>query len=425
MKNKPDKFGSPGSSDSAIQLDLISKVRGISSAEEYFSELPDSLKEDKRVYGALLNAYVGAKVKDKAESFFDIVRNKGYALHPLPFNVMMTLYMKFKENDKVNALVSEMKEKNIGLDLYSYNIWLSAQSSIESMEEVYEEMKLDPLVEPSWTTFSTLTTMYMKLGGHLDKAQETLKLFETILSSTGRSRNRIPYHYLISLHGTVGNKEEVYRVWNIYKSIFTTIPNGGYHSIISSLVRVGDIEGAEKIYQELLLSVKKPDPNVGNLLIGWYVREGPFVKAKSFVDGMFEAGIKPNASTFELLAEGHMKEKRISETLSCFKEAADLTHGPRRWRPKLGNVSTFLELCEEQNGNNDSYKEEFLELLRHSGCLHGPAYMSLLGVGHDHMGIDHTDEHQTSNYTSPKTGDNYSEEESENEGSEMLLSMAE
>ena len=52
-------------SDAAIQLDLVAKVHGLSSAEDYFLKLPDDLK-DNRTYGSLLNAYVQAKVKEKA-----------------------------------------------------------------------------------------------------------------------------------------------------------------------------------------------------------------------------------------------------------------------------------------------------------------------------------------------------------------------
>ena len=57
------------------------------------------------------------------------------------FNVMMTLYMNLKEFDKVDLMISEMTEKNIKLDICSYNIWLSShglQGSTEKMEQVFE-----------------------------------------------------------------------------------------------------------------------------------------------------------------------------------------------------------------------------------------------------------------------------------------------
>ncbi|CAL2259872.1 unnamed protein product [Prunus armeniaca] len=118
---------------------------------------------------------------------------------------MMTLYMNLKEYDKVDSIISEMMEKNIQLDIYSYNIWLSSrgsQGSEERMEQVFEQMKPDRTVNPNWTTFSMMATMYIKMG-QLEKAEACLKKVESRITG----RDRIPYHYLLSLCGNVGNKE--------------------------------------------------------------------------------------------------------------------------------------------------------------------------------------------------------------------------
>ncbi|XP_057532582.1 pentatricopeptide repeat-containing protein At1g02150 [Amaranthus tricolor] len=371
MNNRIERFRL-SSSDTAIQLDLIAKVQGVSNAENYFLRLPDTLK-DKRIYGALLNAYVGAKEREKAESLMERMRNKGYIVHSLPFNVMMTLYMKFNEYDNVEKLVSEMKQKNVQLDLYSYNIWLSArgsQGSVEGMEQVFEELNLAPTIIPNWTTYSTLAAVYIKLG-LLDKAEKCLKDLETRITG----RDRTPYHYLLSLYGSLGNKDEVYRVWNTYKSIFPNIPNWGYHAAISSLIRLGDIEGAEKIYEEWLPVKVSYDPKVANLLMGWYVREEPFEKVKSFFDRMVEGGGKPNSGSWEILGEGHIKEGRISEALSCFREAVS-AEVPKIWKPKLSNVSAFLELCEQEGDHIN--KENYVLLLKQLGCFQDVTYRTLL-----------------------------------------------
>ncbi|KAF2312639.1 hypothetical protein GH714_039350 [Hevea brasiliensis] len=373
MNNREERFRL-SASDAAIQLDLIAKVRGVSAAEDFFLRVPETVK-DRRIYGALLNAYVRARMREKAESMIDNIRNKSFATHALPFNVMMTLYMNLKEYDKVDMMISEMMEKNIRLDIYSYNIWLSSrgsQGSVERMEQVFEQMKLDKTINPNWTTFSTMATMYIKMG-QLEKAEDCLRRVESRITG----RDRIPYHYLLSLYGNVGNREEVYRVWNIYKSNFPNIPNLGYHAIISSLVRMGDIEGAEKIYEEWLPTRTSYDPRIGNLLMGWYVKEGNLDKAESIFDHMAEAGGKPNSSTWEILADGHVREKRISEVLSCFKEAF-LAEGSKRWKPKPVIVSSFFKLCEEEA---DMSSKGVLEgWLRQSGYLEDENYASLVGL---------------------------------------------
>ncbi|KAF9668713.1 hypothetical protein SADUNF_Sadunf14G0032100 [Salix dunnii] len=408
MKNRQERFRlSP--SDAAIQLDLIAKVRGVSTAEDFFLSLPNTFK-DRRVYGALLNAYVRNRMREKAETLIEEMRDKGYVTHALPFNVMMTLYMNIKEYDKVDLMISEMNEKNIKLDIYSYNIWLSScgsQGSADKMEQVYEQMKSDRSINPNWTTFSTMATMYIKMG-QFEKAEDCLRRVESRITG----RDRIPYHYLLSLYGNVGNKEEVYRVWNIYKSIFPSIPNLGYHAIISSLVRLDDIEGAEKIYEEWLSIKTSYDPRIANIFIAAYVYQGNMDEAESFFDHMLKEGGKPNSNTWEILAQGHISERRTSEALSCLKEAF-ATPGSKSWKPNPANVTSFFKLCEEEV---DMANKEALEgFLRQSGHLEDKAYASLLGmpVTGDELSTKED-----------RTGDQIDDEENDDEdGSEMLVSQ--
>lgn len=402
MNNRGERFRL-SASDAAIQLDLIAKVHGVASAEDFFLNLPDTLK-DRRVYGSLLNAYVRAKMRGNAELLIDKMRDKGYAMHSLPFNVMMTLYMNLKEYDKVDSVVSEMKERGIRLDVYSYNIWLSScgsQGSAEKMEQVFEQMKMDKGVNPNWTTFSTMATMYIKMG-EIEKAEECLRRVESRITG----RDRIPYHYLLSLYGGVANKDEVYRVWKIYKSVFPSITNLGYHAMISSLVRLGDIEGMEKIYEEWLSVKSSYDPRIANLLMGWYVKEGNLDKAEVFFKHMIEEGGKPNSSTWEILAEGNTREKRIREALSFFKEAF-VAEGSKSWRPKPVNVLAFFKLCEEESDTES--KDSLVELLQQPGYRREGDYMLLIGLS------DKTTASGDSNST-----DNNNES---NEDSDMLLSQ--
>ncbi|KAI3498419.1 hypothetical protein L1887_34194 [Cichorium endivia] len=370
MNNRPERFRI-SSSDAAIQLDLVSKVHGISGAEDYFKAVPNNLM-DKRIYGALLNAYVRARMVEKAESLLVEMKKKDYASHALPFNVMMTLYMNLKDQEKVESVVSEMMQNNIGLDLYSYNIWISSrgsQGSIEKMEESFEKLNLDPTLNPNWTTYSTMATFYIK-NDKFEKAEGCLRKIESLITG----RDRIPYHYLLSHYGSIGKKEEVQRIWETYKSVFPYIPNLGYHAVISSFIRMDDIEEAESLYEEWVSLKSSYDPRIGNLLLGWYVRKGITEKAETFFKEMLEIG-KANSSTWEIVAEGHIKESRLSDALKSFEKAIS-DEGSSFWRPKPVNISAFYNVCEVQN--DEKSKEALFEVLRQSGVLEDPVYMSYL-----------------------------------------------
>ncbi|KAL5724035.1 hypothetical protein ACHQM5_007349 [Ranunculus cassubicifolius] len=371
MNDRPDRF-TLSSSDAAIQLDLISKVHGVSRSEEYFSTLSGTLK-DKRTYGSLLNAYARLRMKEKAESLIEEMNRKGFAHHSLPYNVMMTLYMKIKDYKKAISMVSKMTEKGIPFDIYTYNIWMTAcggMGSAEKMEEVLEKMKLDQAVTPNWTTYSTMATMYMNLD-EFKKAKECLRLIEG--SITGRER--IAFHYLISLYGSLGEKEEVYRIWKTYQSSFPNTPNLGYHSMIAALLRVDDIEGAEKIYEEWLPLRTSFDPRICNLLIGCYVKNDFLEKAEDFLDQALEVGGKANAYTFELLADGHIKKRHIPEALAYFKQAT-LAEKGLNWRPNPSILSNFISLCEEESDLGS--KKTFIELMKKAGCFEYEVYKSII-----------------------------------------------
>ncbi|KAK2405896.1 Tetratricopeptide repeat (TPR) superfamily protein [Trifolium repens] len=385
MNNRPERFRI-SASDAAIQLDLIARVQGISSAERYFLNLTNDLK-DKRTYGALLNAYVHSRSKEKAESLLDVMRSKNYLIHSLPFNLMMTLYMNLGDYDKVDMMVSEMTEKNIQLDIYTYNIWLSScgsQESIEKMEQVFEQMSKDPTIIANWSTFSTMAAMYIKME-MFEKAHECLKKMEVRILG----RDRIPFHYLLSLYGGIGNKDEVYRVWNNYKSMFPSIPNMGYHAVISSLVRINDIEGAEKLYNKWVLVRPSDDSRIANLIISWYVKKGELDKAFDFFEHMIEGGGSPNSTTWEILAEAHIAEKRISDALSCLKKAFK-TGGSKSWKLKPGKLVAFLKLCRDEDDMESA--EVFIELLRQSGYHKDEKYASLIGNGELSSTIERIDD---------------------------------
>ncbi|VFQ84292.1 unnamed protein product [Cuscuta campestris] len=376
MNNRADKYRQYAV-DAAIHLDLISKVHGISKAEDYFLSFPESLRK-KELYGSLLNAYAHFGMREKAESLFDEIRNRGYADgNPRPYNVMLTLYMKLEEHDKVECMVLEMDEKHL-LDIYSYNIWLTSrgyQGSPEKMEQVFERMKRDTSVVPNWSTYSVMASMFIKMG-ELEKGKDYLGKLESGI----KGQDRTAYHYLISLYGSVGNKEGIHSVWNDYKSYFAYIPNMGYHLVITSLLRLDDIEGAENAFHEWMSAKTHHDARIANHLLRWYLKNGQLEKVESVFTLLVDAGRKPSSKTLGILAQVHIKKRRVSEALSCLRDAA-LAEGSSGWRPNYATIASFIKLCEEEDDMKS--KEELMKVLSEAGCFEYEDYLSYIASQND------------------------------------------
>ncbi|KAJ3706968.1 hypothetical protein LUZ61_010673 [Rhynchospora tenuis] len=338
------------SSDLAIQLDLVGKLWGPESAEQQFSNLSDSFK-DKRTYCSLLNVYAQYKLKEKAQSTFDLMCEKGYVVEALSYNVLMSLYLDIGEHGNVVKLLREMKEKNIALDTYSYNIWISNAAALQDLDEMENVTKVMEFnnVNANWSIYTTLASKYIKLG-LLEKAEACAREAETRITGRGRK----PFLFIISLYGNIGKREELYRIWNWYKSSFNSPLNTGYITMLQALVKIGDGDGLESLYEEWGRSGSSLDPKVSQVLVGWYCSNGLSDKARETLDQLVQRGGKPNANLWGTLAEGYMKENRLSEALSCLEKA--VLCGGRvgrrtsnfKWRPRPSLVQGLLENCKQR-----------------------------------------------------------------------------
>lgn len=287
------------SGELAIHLDLIAKVRGVASAEKYFAGLPDT-KKNQDTYSALLNCYIKEKNIEKSEATMERLKYLGFAKYTLTYNQMMTLYMKAQQFEKVPLVIQEMKKNGISLNKYSYNIWVNCCATfldIDQVEEVLNEMECDDNIDPHWTFYSTLANIYLK-AKVLDKVESALKELENKM----KRKDRAAYDHLISLYGGLRNKDEVYRIWQSFELAFPRMTNNSYYCFLSSLVRIGDIEGAENFLKRWESQKSFDDIRVYNVLLGAYIREGWLQKAKVLSRHMVENGFQPNIYTRKILA---------------------------------------------------------------------------------------------------------------------------
>uniref|UniRef100_A0A0D6RA33 Pentacotripeptide-repeat region of PRORP domain-containing protein n=1 Tax=Araucaria cunninghamii TaxID=56994 RepID=A0A0D6RA33_ARACU len=358
--------------DAAIRLDLIAKVHGIESAEKYFEGLPDAAK-NRLTYGALLNAYVKANLAEKAEAIMEKVKISGYATTALNYNAMMNLYMQTHQFEKVPLVVQEMRRNGISPDAFSYNIWITtcaAMSDVDSIEKVMDEVKHDNSVNTDWTIYSTVANMYIK-ADLVDKAESALNEVKNKMPKGERSA----YEYLISQYASLDNKEEMYTIWESLKTTFPKLLNRSYIFMLSSLVKLGDLEGAEAIFKEWESVCATYDIRVPNMILGFYVRERLLEKAELLFEHILERGGKPNFNTWEILAEGYIENENFEKAITAMKNSA-LVGKSLKWQPKPENVHAILTHI-EKHGDVES-ADDFFKMLRDLNHVNAEIYNFLL-----------------------------------------------
>lgn len=368
-----DRYGNRiSAADHAIRLELTIKVHNLRQGEEYFATIPNSASQ-KAACVTLLHSYVKEKASEKAEALMIKMNSLGLTVNPHPFNEMMKLYMATSQSEKVPAVIQQMKQNNIPLNVLSYNLWMGAcgeSSGVASAEMVYKDMVKDKDVELGWSTLSTLANIYLK-SGFLVKANLALQNAEKKLSTT----NRLGYFFLITLYTSLKNKDGVLRLWEVCKAVEGRLSCSNYMCILLCLVKLGDIKEAERVLTEYEYQCRKYDIRVSNVLLGAYMRNGFVEKAEALHVHTLERGGCPNYKTWEILMEGWVRSQNMDKAINAMKKGfAMLKHCD--WRPSPSIVVAIAEYFE--NSSNFEDAKRYLTVLRRLGLASLPVYKSLL-----------------------------------------------
>lgn len=111
-----------------------------------------------------------------------------------------------------------------------------------------------------------MVKVYLKLGV-MEKFLVMLYRIELLVDCVLR---KLVYEVLMSVYGDVGEREDVYRIWEFYKNV--GLSNEGYRVVISVFLSIGDMEGVEVIYREWEFGGFLFDVSIFNIFIfGYYV----------------------------------------------------------------------------------------------------------------------------------------------------------
>lgn len=357
----------------AVQLDLIGKVHGFLSAESYFNKLSEQDKTDK-TYGALLNCYVRQRKTDKSLSHLQKMKEMGFASTALTYNNIMCLYANAGQHEKVPGVLAEMKQHKVSPDNFSYRICINSygvKSNIGGIEKILREMEIQPDFVVDWNTYAVIANFYIK-GGLADKAIDALKKSEERLDK----KDGIGYNHLISLYANLGNTSEIMRLWYLEKSFCKRCINRDYINMLESLVRLGELEEAEKVLKEWEESGNCYDFRVPHTVIDAYFEKDLIEKAETMLKSLLENGKASTPNSLAKVAEAYLDKKNMEKAMETMKTAIILHGENKAWKPNPKVTTGILNWL----GDNGSIGEveAFVDLLRKVSKMNRQMYHALL-----------------------------------------------
>ncbi|XP_057727879.1 pentatricopeptide repeat-containing protein At2g20710, mitochondrial-like isoform X1 [Arachis stenosperma] len=287
--------------DIAKHLKLLSIVRGLEQTENFYEYIPNSRMKFK-INVALAECYAEHKSLEKAEALLKKMR-KIYPMNsPMRYNKMLKLYAELGKYDKLDSLMQEMMEKDIR-DPGTYTILLNAYvvaADIQGIDKLLIRMEVDPLATVRWHTYAIAANGYLK-GGNVQKALSALKKSEQLALG-----NPVAYLSILTIYAGIGNKDEVYRIWGKCK-LSKRFYNQGHFLMLRSLVKLGDIVGAEKILEEWESNYKVFDIRIPHPMIHIYCKLGMLDKAEAYIKSLLDSGQQLHAAEHDC-ADNNMEK---------------------------------------------------------------------------------------------------------------------
>ncbi|GMN28014.1 hypothetical protein TIFTF001_001887 [Ficus carica] len=362
-------------SDAAIRLDLIYRVHGLERAENYFNTMSRKLRTY-CVYVALLRSYVRENSVEKAEATMQEIRNMGVNEFSLPYNILMNLYTQNGQYDKIDMLMQEMEIKGIPHDKYTFRNRISAYiaaSDILGMENILNRMERDTCLSVDWKVYSLAASGYLKVG-LIEEALEMLQKLEQEVAKMSRKTNRSALMFLLTLYSSIGDRDELFRVWNTYKPSKGQI-DAAYACMIRSLTKLDDIEGAERIYEEWESKCTTYDFRVLNSILAAYCKKGHLEKAESALEKALK-GRTPYTASFNILANGYVENNQMPKAVEVLKKG--LSIGRKGWMPSCVTLAACLDYLKGQG--DVTGMEEILSALRNMDVLSMDTHKRLLST---------------------------------------------
>ncbi|KAL9234062.1 hypothetical protein vseg_008977 [Gypsophila vaccaria] len=357
----------------AVQLDLIGRVHGFISAENYFNSLRDGDKT-KKTYGALLNCYVRQRQVDKSLAHFQRMKEMGFASTTLAYNDIMCLYTNIGRYDKVPDVLADMKKNEVPADNYSYRLCINsygARNDIKAVENCLKEAETQPHMAVDWNTYAVAANFFIK-EKLAEKAFYALKKGEVRVNNKDSSG----YNFLISLYAKLGEKDEILRLWELEKNTCRKCINRDYINVLESLVKIGALEEAEKVLNEWESSDNMYDFRVPNIVILGYMNKGFTEKAESMLNNLLEKRCTCHPSTWSMLAGSYQEKGEMHKAMSCMMVGLSFYVPNKGWRPYDQIIGSLLNWISDHGSVEDA--ESFVKLLRNVIPVNRPMYHALI-----------------------------------------------
>jgi len=329
--------------DFAARVDLTAKVYGLHKAEQYIEKIPASHRGEV-VYRTLLANCVATDNVKKSEEVFNRMKDLGFPPTTFSFNQLLLLYKRL-DKKKIADVLTMMEKEDVKPSLFTYKLLVDAKGlvgDIEAMEKVVESMEKDG-IEPDLMFNATIARHYI-FNGQREKAETLLESME----GDDIQKNRFACKILLPLHAFLGNSDDVERIWKVCEDN-TRLDE--CKSAIEAFGKLGNVEKAEKVFEDMLVKWKTLSPKFYNTLLKVYADQNLLDKGKELAKRMDENHVRFGTQTLDALVKLYVDAGEV-------EKAESLLHKLSLKNYIKPNYSSYMKLLDSYSKKGDIHNAE-------------------------------------------------------------------
>lgn len=340
--------------DYSSHVDLIAKVHGHYNAEKYLAKIPKSFHTE-IVYRTLLANVVASGNIKKSETIFNKMKELGFPLSGFTCNQLILLYARVDKKKIADVLVM-MEKQNIKPSSFTYRLLIDTKgrsNDIDGMEQVVETMKAE-CINIDKEVLATVARHYMS-GGFKEKAETILKDIE---GDDFENKNRWVAKILLPLHATLGNEEDVERIWNLIKE---KPRRGESIAAIVAWGKLGKVDKAEEVFGLLHAEFSNVNLKYYNAMLKIYADQKLLAKGKELIKKMSIELHSMDPFTWDAIVKLYLSNGEV--------EKADFVlHKMMEKSSKKPLYGTYMALLQKYGDRGDIHNaEKIFENLRKNG----------------------------------------------------------
>lgn len=332
-----------GERDYASRVDLTAKVYGLHRAEQYIDKIPATHRSE-IVYRTLLaNCVAEANVR-KSEEVFNKMKDLGFPITVFSFNQLLLLYKRV-DKKKISDVLLMMEKENVKPSLFSYKLLVDAKGmgrDIEGMEKVIQSMEADG-IEPDLMFNATIARHYIFLGQR-EKAEALLKSME----GDDVEKNHAARKILLPLYAFLGCNDDVERIWKVCQDNPRV---DECQSAIEAFGRLGNVEKAEKVFEDMFVKWKTLSSRFYNALLKVYANHNLLDKGKELAKRMDENNVRFGTQTLDALVKLYIDAGEV-------EKAESLLHKLSMKNKIKPHYNSYLMLLDSYSKKGDIHNSE-------------------------------------------------------------------